>query len=377
MRKMRVICPFLRGFLPGILVGLFTSLLFFSIWRHPSNNLDTHLQYTERLDQTPRREANANGPINGPTSTERSDRSPEENEADWTRRIAKLAETSKVAIPGAFDLLVLVHSAAEQRSLRDAVRLTWLQRGSPNGEYVARFVIGTRYLDDSTLAGLATENEEHGDLLVLSDVEEDGNAEWPSSWKILQAFSWAVTHVDFATLFKCNSATFVDIDRLLAKRLTPQRGTIWGYFAGGVKAVRYSENSVAKEENWILCSHYLPYPQGGGYIISRNIVELLVEMGPHLDHYRHDDIALGVWLSPLRGIKKQHTLWINSGYYSRGCLNSFVVSHAESVESMEAKAGSLERKGRLCESEYQSRLAYHYNWTVPASRCCVRKVGIH
>ena len=367
VRKVRVICcPFLRGFMPGIFVGLLTSLLFFSLWRHPSSS-NIHLQ-------TPELAADAKKQF---TSADRSDHHPEESEAERTRKMAQLAQTSFAVIPGAFDLLVLVHSSADQRSLRDAVRTTWLRRSSGNSEYVARFVIGTRSLDAAALARLAGEHDKHRDLLVLPNVEEDGDAEWPSSQKIIEAFSWAVAHVEFAALFKCNSATFADMNRLISKRLTLQKSTVWGYFAGNVKAVRYSENSVLMEENWFLCSHYLPYPQGGGYIISRNIVELLVEMGPHLDHYRHDDIALGVWLSPLKGIKKQHALWINSGYYSRGCLNNFVISHKESVESMEAKAGSLERRGRLCESEYQSRLAYHYNWTVPAHRCCVRKVGLH
>ena len=370
MSNIRVICrPFPRGFLPGILVGLFTSLLLFSLWRHPSSY--------ERLDNTPKRAADADEHLSSWSMERSGRRSPTaEDIADMPRRIAELKETRTRVIPGDFDLLVLVHSSPEQHLLRDAVRSTWLQRGSQNGEYVARFVVGTRSLDDNTLASLATEHQEHKDLVVLPDVEEEGNAEWPSSRKILQAFSWAVTHVNFTAIFKCNSATFADMDRLLAK-ITLQRSSIWGYFAGGVKAVRYSENSVTTEEDWILCSHYLPYPQGGGYIISRNVVQLLVDMGPYLNHYHHDDIALGVWLSPLKGVRKQHSLRFNSGHYSRGCLNSFIVSHRESVESMMAKAASLESKGYLCESEYQSRLAYHFNWTAPATRCCVRKAGIH
>ena len=354
--------PFLRGFLPGICVGLCTSLLFLSLWRPPSN-FDNAAQETERRE-TPKRAEDRE------TATDRRDGVPSDIDADL---VGKLGDA---AVSGNFVLLILVHSSAEQRSLRDSLRATWLRQRSRRDEYVARFVIGSRSLGEEALASLAEESREHKDLLMLPDVEEEANAEWSSSEKLLRAFSWALAHVNFTAVFKCNSATFADLDKLLAK-FQPQRRHVWGYFAGGVKAVRDSENSPLTEEGWVLCSHYLPFPQGGGYVISRDLIELIVTMGPDLNRYRHDDIALGVWLSPLKGVTKQHSLGFNTGHYSRGCLNTFIVSHRESEESMAAKALSLETRGLLCGSEYQSRLAYHFNWTAPASRCCVRKAGVY
>lgn len=357
--------PFLRGFLPGILIGLFTSLLLLSLWRHPP--VDVHVDVAaNREGSRPRPQEN--------TEAERRSSSPP-TEADMATRIKELTDFSAADIPGAYVVLVLVHSSAGQRSLRDAVRETWLRQRSQPNAYVARFVLGTHALDEDSLVSLVAENEKHKDLLVLPEIEEDSHAEWPSSRKLLASFSWAVSHVNFSSVFKCNSATFALLDKIVS--ITQQHNShIWGYFAGGVKAVRHSSSSVLAEEDWILCSNYLPYPEGGGYVISREIVELIVDMGPDLKHYHHDDIALGTWISPFKGIKKQHSVGFNTGYYSRGCMNSYLVSHRETAHSMRDKYNNLQNKGVLCQHEHQSRLSYRYNWTSPASHCCIRKAGI-
>lgn len=354
--------PFLRGFLPGILVGAFTSLLLFSLWRHPHSRSSG----SEVVNDVARLET-----IELATTAEKHF-----NDADEARLgITGLLEDSEKPIPGNYKVLILIHSASGQRPLRDAVRRTWLPQRTQQPTYVARFVIGTRGLDESTLASLVAENAMFKDMIVLPAMEEEAGAEWPSSRKLLKSFSWAVSHVNFTTLFKCNSATFAQLDELLVK-MPRQYSYIWGYFAGDVKALHHSETAVMVESEWTLCSHYLPYPQGGGYFISRDLVELVVRMGPDLQHYRHDDIALGVWLSPFKGVTKQHSVCFNTGHYSRGCRNSYLVSHRETPESMRIKAATLQSKGVLCVSEQQSRLSYRYNWTVPANHCCIRKMGI-
>lgn len=360
--------PFLRGFLPGIVIGLFTSLLLISLWRHPP--VDVHVDVS--TVSSVKRERSRPRPQE---STEAEQHSPSPTEADMATRIKEMTDFSAAAIPGAYVVLVLVHSSVGQRPLRDAVRETWLRQRSQPNSYVARFVLGTHALSEDSLASLVAENEEHKDLLVLPEIEEDNLAEWPSSHKLLASFSWAVSHVNFSSVFKCNSATFALLDKIVS--ITSQHNShVWGYFAGGVKAVRHSSTSVLAEEDWILCSHYLPYPEGGGYVISRELVELIVDMGPHLKHYRHDDIALGAWISAFKGIKKQHSVGFNSGYYSRGCMNNYLVSHRETVQSMRDKYSNLQNKGVLCQHGHQSRLSYRYNWTSPASHCCIRKAGI-
>ena len=377
--KLQLCNPFFRGFVPGIAIGVFTSVLLFSLWRYPLKDerppeaAATSLKIEEPRWKLRDKAAAVNqGPPLSP-DTRRSMTKTKPNKL--AKNISVVAAASAAAVPGTYALLILIHSSAVQRALRDAVRETWLLQPSQRNSYVARFVVGTQALNEDELASVIEEREEHEDMLLLPEVEEEANSEWPNSRKLLQSFSWAVSHVNFTTLFKCNAATFARLDRIL-QELQPKRSSVWGYFAGGVKAVRNPESSALAEEDWTLCSHYLPFPEGGGYTISRDLVELVVDMGPDLKHYRHDDIALGVWLSPFKSIRKQHNVWFNPGYYSRGCKNGYLVTHGETADSMRSKYRTLQSKGVLCESEFQSRLSYRYNWTAAASRCCVRKVGI-
>lgn len=348
--------PFLRGFVPGILIGLFTSVLLLSLWRTPlAISKGGSLQLVDVL--------------------QRGAASPTTNQTAFPAASNGYCGTQHLSnkpIAGSHLLLVLVHSNPSGHELRQAVRSTWLRDPSPE-ECASRFVIGTKNLDAATLERLACENKAHDDLLLLPEVE-DGR-EWPGSEKLLASYVWAVKNARFQYLFKCNDATFAVLGNIVKFLLSHQlsQSLIWGFFAGGVQAAK--EGRLAEKE-WYLCTHYLPYPQGGGYVVSRDLVELLSVMAEDLEHYNHDDVAVGVWLSPFDGIERRHDVHFNTGYYSRGCSNAYVVTHRETPESMREKSTTLQNTGLLCEEEFQLRLSYIYNWTAPADRCCLRKPGI-
>lgn len=367
-RKFQLCSPFLRGFLPGIMIGVFTSVLLFSLWRYPLAAPSNAARNTDRDSE----EGNVEPRELENVETKAPTLPPKPSGAG-----ARKANFSGMASVShrRYLLLVLIHSSAGERARRDAVRATWLGGHRQQSRYVARFMVGVKGLEEEAVDQLIGESNEYGDMLLLPAVTEESGAEWASSHKLLQAFTWAVAHVNFTFLFKCNDGTYAILSKILDE-LHSQRSYLWGYFAGGVKAIRAAGTSKLAEENWVLCSHYLPFPEGGGYVISRDLVELVVELGPDLEHYHHDDIALGVWLSPFKGIQKQHDVWFNSGYYSRGCRNDYIVMHRESAESMRTRHHLLQTKRMMCESEYQTRLSYRYNWTALADRCCVRKVGI-
>ncbi len=44
---------------------------------------------------------------------------------------------------------------------------------------------------------------------------------------------------------------------------------------------------------------YPPYAFGGGYILSADLVEYIVENAAKLRRYRAEDVSVGVWLSTL------------------------------------------------------------------------------
>lgn len=369
---------FLRGFLPGILIGLFSSVLIFSLWRSSS-------QFVERGPSQLHVSDNNNGApgssqlvdIAGHKRKERRGRellSGRHESCNTTRHL----KTHPIR-PGSYLLLLLIDSSPRATELRNAIRETWLNGHEKQDKYVFKFIIGTASLKPGDAQKLACENQHYGDLLLLPTINDPiKSQDWSPSEKVLEAFVWALENVNFAYIFKTNDATFVVLDPIvkeleLREKEPPRSDLLWGFFAGGMQATK--EGRLA-EKNWFLCTHYLPFPQGGGYLISHNLVIMLGALRDDLQHYTHDDIALGVWLSPFDGINKRHDVRFNTGYSSRGCNNAYLVISRESPHSMLQRYSYFQRTGLVCEEEFSSRLSYVYNWTVSPNRCCVRQSGI-
>lgn len=383
---------FLRGFLPGVLIGVFTSVLLFSIWQtHPIASVRVDLvifpvqgdppttgpsSWSSQL--VPNVTSEGPSPVVTPTPPMSTEAVASSLDSDveggcegWRDFLGSHSPENAVF------LLVLIHSTPDEVSMREAVRETWLASAKANlasNRSLAKFVIGTKNLPTSALARLACENKQHGDLVLLP-LASDGHPDSPSSDKLLAAFVWAEANVEYTFLLKCNSASFVVVEHIVSslQHRRANESLLWGFFAGSEHVEREGSNG---EPGWYLCATFLPYPQGGGYVISRDLVQILALASQDLEHFNRGDIALGVWLAPISGINRLHDVQFNSGFYSRGCNNAYVVSHRESEASMREKSEQLARTGLLCREEVQSRLSYIYNWNGPVSKCCVRQSGV-
>ena len=381
---------FLRGFLPGVLIGVFTSVLLFSIWQtHPTASVQVDLvifpvrreplttvasNWSSEVTEVTREGPSPKVTLASLPSTDAvasSDSDIEGGCEGWRDFLSSHSPESPVL------LLLLIHSTADEVSMREAVRETWLASAKANlasDRVSAKFVVGTRDLPTSALARLACENKQHGDLLLLPLVS-DGRPDSPSSEKVLAAFVWAEANVEFSFLLKCNSASFVVVEHIVSslQHRRANESLLWGFFTGSEHVEREGNNG---EPNWYLCATFLPYPQGGGYVISQDLVQILAQASQDLEQFNRGDIALGVWLAPISGINRLHDVQFNSGFYSRGCNNAYVVSHRETERTMREKSEQLGRTATLCKEEVQNRLSYIYNWNGPVSKCCVRQSGV-
>ena len=371
---------FLRGFLPGILIGLFSSVLIFALWRNSV--------LVQRPIQPFFEDVSLSGGVKGEVPVQvdayaRRRRKEKRVEYGGGRdhcNITLYSKTQPVRPAGrSYLLLLLIDSSPRAKELRNTVRATWLNDFKDQDKYVYRFVIGTADLKAVDMQNLACENQQYGDLLLLGNIDEPLKpVDRTPSEKLLEAFLWALDNVEFTYVFKTHHATFVVLDPILKElelreSQSPQNDLLWGFFAGGVQATK--EGRLG-EKNWFLCTHYLPFPQGGGYVISHNLISMLGVLSKDLQHYGHDDIALGAWLSPFNGIDKKHDVRFNTGYSSRGCNNAYLVTSRETPTSMFKRYSYFKKTGLICEEEYLSRLSYVYNWTVSPNRCCVRQPGI-
>lgn len=374
---------FLAVFLPGLLIGGWSSFLLLRLWSPPASQLPVTRLGAE-LEQPVHQRSGGLGDENVKRSRDLGivQRRTERRQVLQQHRRNGCNGSSLRSTPiagGPYLLLVLIHSHPRALEMRSGIRETWLRNTtsstSSGGRVVARFVVGVADLKLGDEALLGCENAEHGDMIMLPGVRD--SMKLTSSKKLLQSYIWAMENANFQYIFKCTDTTFVLLDKLLTEleeRTQPQdQDYLWGFFAGGVQA---SKKGRLAEESWFLCTHYLPYPEGGGYVISEGLVSILHTLREELEHYAHDDIALGVWLLPFSGIERRHDVRFNTGDYSRGCSNTYIVTHKESLHTMLKKSRRVQETGKLCEKEFSSRPSYHFNWTVPSNRCCVRQNGI-
>lgn len=268
-------------------------------------------------------------------------------------------------------LVVAVISAPRNAERRRAIRETWLNLEKQlRSEVIHFFVVGRKGLHAETLESLEAESAENKDVLLLPNVEDSFDQ---LTTKVLATFLQLHKSVDFSYLLKVDDDSFVVVDKLHdeLKHTNYPSGLYWGFFDGRGPVMR-GEKEKYRETEYFLCDLYIPYALGGGYVLSANIVGFLAANAAMLRPYRAEDASVGTWLAPLK-IHRVHDTRFDTEWRSRGCANTDLVSHKQSVEEMRSKQYSLVSRGTLCERETVVRRAYEYNWKVPPSKCCPRK----
>ena len=270
-------------------------------------------------------------------------------------------------------LLVFVLSAPSANLRRMAIRGTWMHNfRSRHVLCTTKFLVGLFNLSEGTIASLQREQSLYQDLLLLEDLK-DSYANL--SAKVLLGFEWSqVNKVDFDYLVKTDDDSFMRIEALseALRQMDCPRRLYWGYFMGHAFP---EATGKWMERNWFKCPHYMPYAMGGGYVLSRTLIELLMKFTHRLTLYNNEDVTVGSWLAPYR-LERKHDLRFNVESLSHGCNNGYLITHKERVRSFYDKHMSLMKNRTLCSVEKEVRPAYVYNWTASPLDCCVRTKGL-
>ncbi|GFY68949.1 beta-1,3-galactosyltransferase 6 [Trichonephila inaurata madagascariensis] len=261
--------------------------------------------------------------------------------------------------------VVVIFSAPANYERRLAIRKTWLStKGNLSIKHF--FAIGTASLDSHQKEVLLKEHTEYDDLLILDSVSDSFSK---LSGKLRAIFRWLDKHVDFTFLLKVDDDSFVRLNALYSESIKqPHERLYWGFFDG---QARVKTKGKWKEHTWFLCDRYLPYAKGGGYLLTSDLVHIIVINSNYLSLYQNEDVALGTWLAPF-DIKRLHDHRFDTEFMSRGCFNTYFVTHKQSTSMMIAKFNNFIQTGNLCQTEYRDRNSYHYNWNVLPSLCCIR-----
>lgn len=187
-------------------------------------------------------------------------------------------------------VFVLILTAPNSRERRDAIRTTWLKLPFPKGSnFVHKFAVGSYELRKEQAVKLADEQEKFGDLLFLTDLKDSYQN---LTLKVLKSFTWIKHNVDAKFILKVDDDSFVRLGNLVSDlELKEKYGRIyWGFFRGDANV---KTAGPWKEPNWILCDKYLPYANGGGYILSQDLVHYISNQQIMLQLFNSEDVSVG------------------------------------------------------------------------------------
>ena len=194
-------------------------------------------------------------------------------------------------------LLIMVPILPKSFHSREIIRDTWYKGFSGSKDVMLRFVMGTAGLNDINVTNkLATENGNHGDLIYFDNLAESRTA---LTNKTLLLMQWAYSNVEFSYLLKCDDDTFVFVEKMineLKKRPSATR-LYYGLIKYNNKPFK---SGVWADTSWKLGETYMPFALGGGYILSSDLIKLIVGNIAYLEWHPNEDTAVGTWLVPYK-----------------------------------------------------------------------------
>lgn len=210
-------------------------------------------------------------------------------------------------------LFIMILTSPKGTERRDAIRNTWLKLDD-SGQYMAKFIIGGKSLTKSERDMVEAENKNYKDLIIISDLK-DGYHELTN--KVLQGFRWIDQHIDCSYVLKADDDSFVRVDAVLSELegQTDHEETkdqlYWGFFRGNANVKRRGQWA---EKKWVLCDHYLPYANGGGYVLSSKLIHFISKNWDYFQLYNSEDVSVG---------KKSRAHWIFGGKGGAGWLGNW------------------------------------------------------
>ena len=287
----------------------------------------------------------------------------EPKKRDYSELVAREKKSTTKSVTA--DLIVLIFTGPKNYDRRDVIRETW---GSVVPENVIKyFVIGTKDMQIEEKATLDYENQVNYDLLLLPDLADSYYA---LTDKVLESFKWLKNNADYKFILKVDDDTYTRLDIIYQdlQNNLPEERLYWGFFDGRARVKRGGQWA---EKKWILCDRYTVHAKGGGYVLSKDLVEYIVNNEKYLQKFNSEDVSVGTWLGPL-DISRIHDTRFDTEWESRGCSNKYIITHKQEVKDIKDKHNSLQNSGKLCAKEHKNKLSYEYNWHVPPTECCIR-----
>lgn len=203
----------------------------------------------------------------------------------------KRNEQESISLEMKTSLFIVILTSPNGKDRRNAIRETWLSNlETLDAPVVAKFIIGVKELPPEHMKNLEDEKNLYRDILFLPELK-DAYKELPS--KVLQTFKWIDQNVNSSYILKVDDDSFVRLNLIISELQSTYysaRRLYWGFFRGDAH-VKFS--GPWSEKNWHLCDRYLPYAQGGGYILSSDLVNFIARNADLLQKFNSEDVSVG------------------------------------------------------------------------------------
>eukprot|EP01102_Stenamoeba_stenopodia_P010296 TRINITY_DN3089_c0_g1_i1.p1 TRINITY_DN3089_c0_g1~~TRINITY_DN3089_c0_g1_i1.p1 ORF type:complete len:367 (-),score=77.61 TRINITY_DN3089_c0_g1_i1:87-1124(-) len=251
-------------------------------------------------------------------------------------------------------IFIAIMSAFRNMAAREAIRLTWMKNLKDG--VTAKFIMADpnywfnhqseqNEADVKMLNSLKRESEAYGDILFFSGIAEGYQR---LGDRLLALVNFATGDMqqegikdDF--IMKTDDDSYIVVDRLYETiQKLPRRRVYWGFFLVNSQVVADVEDPVRgawanPEFATQVGMHYPSYAQGGGYILSMDIIRTLGDI--HSQRYGiplkvwalgPEDSQMGAWLVGLDidRVQEPWALWKSDCRTMQGC---FCAEHATVV----------------------------------------------
>ena len=237
-----------------------------------------------------------------------------------------------------FSLVIIVMSAPANKERRMVIRQTWALN-LPTGVKVV-FLVGEKFLNINGTQTMLNEERAHiNDLIVLPNLVDDYKQ---LTSKVIASMKWVTENIVFDYLLKVDDDTFVRVNALLNElQMKPTERLYWGFFNNGSEIVK--EGKWAEPEPYI-CDKYVSYALGGGYVLSKDLVNYIVDNSDKLKKFVNEDVSVGTWLAPFK-LNAHH----DERFRMKGvCREDHIVLHYSSINDMKFFNKSLSVNNTLC-----------------------------
>lgn len=220
-----------------------------------------------------------------------------------------------------YTFLITIPSAPKGFDKRHLIRETWFKPYRNTSLVALRFVIGLVNLSDELKNDLIAESNKYQDLILLDNLLDSYKN---LTRKTLYTFTWVSYNMRFLYLFKCDDDTYPHLGRMLYE--LHSRGSThrlyWGFFLQNAPVRRTGK---WRDKEWSLGKHYVKFAIGGGYIISSDLIDLLVNNALYLQLFTNEDVAVGLWLASF-DIERKHDLRFCRFFHAQACTKDSVIA---------------------------------------------------